>query len=243
MTDAEGYSGNGAGASSADRVSDTYGRLRSLIVHGHIAPGSRIIETEVADRLAVSRTPVGAALHRLVQEGLVEEEDRDGGRVRRRVSPLTSEDARELMYLLGSLESRAARRVAGFDEGRRRRIAAELRTLNGRLESEAKTDPPAPAPFFDIDADFHRAFIEPGGGPRLLKLHETCRPQAERYFRYYVVNQQYSLDRSLEEHAGMIEAIRAGEPDVTEEVVQRNWRNADERLQRAIERSGERGGW
>lgn len=243
MIDVERHSGNGEGSSSTNRVDHTYGRLRRLIVHGQIAPGSRIIETEVAERLGVSRTPVGAAFQRLVQEGFIEQNGGNGGRTRRRISPLTREDARELMYFLGSLESLAARWVAEFDEGRRRRIIAQLQALNDRLENAAETEPPAPAPFFEIDADFHRAFVEPGGGPRLLNLHQSYWPQAERYFRYYIVNQQSSLDRSLEEHEEMIEAIGTGDPDVTEGVVQDNWRNAEERLQRAIDRAGERGSW
>lgn len=243
MTDFDGYSGNGTASSSADHVDDTYGRLRGLIVHGQIAPGSRIIETEVADRFGVSRTPVGAALQRLVQEGFIETDGGNGGRTRRRISPLTRQDARELMFLLGDLESLAARWVAEFDEGRRRTIVEKLQSLNGRLESEAKTDPPAPVPLLDIDAEFHRAFVEPGGGPRLLKQHESYRPQAERYYRYYVVNQPCSLYHSLDEHEEMIEAIGTGDPDVAEDMVQQSWRNAEERLQQAIDRDGERGNW
>ena len=46
-----------------------YERLRHLIVHGVMAPGSRIVESDVAARLGVSRTPVRGALQRLQQEG------------------------------------------------------------------------------------------------------------------------------------------------------------------------------
>lgn len=242
-TNSDGPSGNGTGSSSATRVDDAYGRLRGLIVHGQIAPGSRIIETEVAERLGVSRTPVNAALQRLVQEGVVELDGQNGGRSRRRIAPLTRGNARELMYLLGKLESLAASRVAGFDDERRRRIVEGLRGLNGRMETEAKTDPPARGPFLDIDVEFHRTFVEAGGGRRLLKLHEAYIPQAERYFRHYDVNRQYSLDRSFEEHEEMIEAIGAGDPDVAGGVVQQSWQDAEERLQNAIDRGGERGTW
>src|SRR2546426_7079104 len=44
-----------------------YEQLRDLIVHGHLAPGSRIVESDVAGRLGVSRTPVRGALQRLQQ--------------------------------------------------------------------------------------------------------------------------------------------------------------------------------
>jgi hypothetical protein len=47
-----------------------YTRLRGVIVTGRIAPGTRIVETEFARRLNVSRTPVREAMRRLAQEGL-----------------------------------------------------------------------------------------------------------------------------------------------------------------------------
>ncbi|MFB6240160.1 MAG: GntR family transcriptional regulator, partial [Gemmatimonadota bacterium] len=58
----------------SDRSGETYTRLRELIVRGQLAPGSRIIETDVAERLGVSRTPVRSALQRLEQEGFIESE-------------------------------------------------------------------------------------------------------------------------------------------------------------------------
>lgn len=235
---------NETGALSSSRANETYDRLRDLIVRGQLAPGSRIIETELSDRLEVSRTPVRSALQRLAQEGFIQVDSSSGGRSRPRVAPLTAEDAHELMYLLGSLEGLASRWTAELEREERLKVVDELRTLNERMEDEA-SDPERTAAdvFFDVDAEFHRSLVEPGAGPRLLKLHRAYRPQAERYFRYYVSDQQYSLDRSLDEHREMIDAIGTGDPEIAEEAVERNWRNAEGRLQRAIELGGERGSW
>ncbi|HET7564995.1 MAG TPA: GntR family transcriptional regulator, partial [Gemmatimonadaceae bacterium] len=54
-----------------DRIAHAYEQLRTLIVHGRLAPGSRVIESDIAERLGVSRTPVRSALHRLQQEGYI----------------------------------------------------------------------------------------------------------------------------------------------------------------------------
>jgi DNA-binding GntR family transcriptional regulator len=62
---------------SADRgVQDApatavYERLRGLIVRGQLAPGARLVERDIADRLGTSRTPVRSALQRLQQERYV----------------------------------------------------------------------------------------------------------------------------------------------------------------------------
>ncbi len=243
MTSAEVDPGDGAGATSGDRSGETYSRLRDLIVRGQLAPGSRIIETDVADRLGVSRTPVRSALQRLEQEGFIDSDDRDGGRARPVVAPLTKEDARELMYLLGSLESLAARWTARLEDEERESVVEEMRAVNDRMIEEAESEQPDRNRFFDMDARFHRAFVEPGAGSRLKKLNASYRPQTERYVRFYVTTHQYSLDRSLREHREIIEAIEVGDSERAEDAVEQNWRSAEERLQRDIEMAGERGSW
>ncbi len=86
-------------AISDDRVSATYRRLRELIVGGRLAAGARLIETELASRLGVSRTPVRAALLRLAQEGYILSPDA-GRRARPAVAALTREDAAELFNII-----------------------------------------------------------------------------------------------------------------------------------------------
>ena len=55
--------------------------LRDLILGAELAPGSRLGEVELAERLGVSRTPVREALTRLAAEGLVEIVANRGARV------------------------------------------------------------------------------------------------------------------------------------------------------------------
>lgn len=60
----------------------TYQALLSSIRSGHYAPGDRLRETEIATRLAVSRTPIREALRRLEADGIVEHRARVGAVVR-----------------------------------------------------------------------------------------------------------------------------------------------------------------
>jgi DNA-binding GntR family transcriptional regulator len=56
-----------------DSVVDlAYERIRRLVLEGDIAPGSRLGQVELAERLGISRTPVREALRRLSAEGLVD---------------------------------------------------------------------------------------------------------------------------------------------------------------------------
>src|SRR5690606_21081861 len=47
-------------------------RLRKDILLGIRKPGEKLIESELAQSLGVSRTPIREALHKLEQEGLIE---------------------------------------------------------------------------------------------------------------------------------------------------------------------------
>src|SRR5258705_7633304 len=97
-------------AISDDRVSATYRRLRELIVGGRLAAGARLIETELAGRLGVSRTPVRAALLRLAQEGYILSPGA-GRRARPAVAAPTPADAAELFNIIAGNEGLAPRRA------------------------------------------------------------------------------------------------------------------------------------
>lgn len=219
-----------------------YEQLRDLIVHGHLAPGSRIVESDVAARLGVSRTPVRGALQRLQQEGYIV--DPSGGRLARpTVAPLTSEDARELFHIVAEIEGLSARWAAARPVGERRALTRTLRALNADFRRESDVRSPDFNRLHELDTTFHRTYVEVGAGRRLLALHSTIKPQAERYARLYVSLLVSDLRTSVAEHEGIAAAIERGNPDAAQRAVQTNWRNAAERLERVIDRAGERGSW
>jgi DNA-binding GntR family transcriptional regulator len=225
-----------------DRVVQAYDRLRELIVWGRLAPGTRIIETDVAARLGVSRTPVRGALQRLQQEGYIIASG-SGAQSRLAVAPLTKEDARELFGIVARVESLAARWAAGRDGAVRRQLIEELETRNRELLEEANQQRPDHQRLFDIDQQFHQAYVNAGGGPRLRALHAAVKPQTERYIRLYVSALVDEIDKSVAEHARVLDAIREGDGPAAESAVEQNWQNAVDRLCSVIDSLGERGSW
>lgn len=228
----------GRGAS----IGRAYDQIRELIVHGRLAPGSRIIESEIASRLGVSRTPVRSALHRLQQEGFVTSVDRAKEK-RLIVAPLTQADALELFQIVGQLEGLAARAAAERPPAERERLVARLRELNRAFATAGRSTPPDPRTLFDFDMAFHLAFVQAGAGPRLLALHEATKPQAERYVRLYVNALLDEIATSAMEHEVVNEAIEAGAAQAAQRAVESNWRNAASRLSRVIDAHGELGHW
>jgi DNA-binding GntR family transcriptional regulator len=223
------------------RPQQVYERLRELIIDGRLAPGTRIVETEVAARLGVSRTPVRGALQRLQQEGYVVDSP-TLQQTRPTVAPLTSEDARDLFLLVGALEGLAAFRIASGSVAERSAVAATLAEINDAFARAAAAARPDHTRIFELDERFHLAYMQ-AAGPRVLALHATVKPQAERYERLYVSMLTAELHTSVVEHRAIVRAIRAGNAPGAQAAVETNWRNAAERLASVVATAGERGRW
>jgi DNA-binding GntR family transcriptional regulator len=235
-TDTDGAGGRG------ESVGRAYDQLRELIVHGRLAPGSRIIESDIASRLGLSRTPIRSALHRLQQEGYVASVDRTKEK-RLIVAPLTQADAMELFQIVGQLEGLAARAAAERPAEERADLVIHLRALNADFSSAGRAVPPDPSTLFELDMAFHRAYVEAGAGSRLLALHEAIKPQAERYARLYVNALLDEIGTSASEHEVINDAIAEGAAQSAQRAVENNWRNAASRLSRVIGARGELGSW
>src|SRR3954468_15734849 len=136
------------------RPQQVYERLRELIIDGRLAPGTRIVETEVAERLGVSRTPVRGALQRLQQEGYVVDSP-TLQQTRPTVAPLTADDARELFLLVGALEGLAAFRAALGSAAARSALAASLAEINEAFRAAAGAARPDHSRIFELDSRFH----------------------------------------------------------------------------------------
>lgn len=219
-----------------------YRRLRELIVRGQLAPGTRIVETDVASRLSVSRTPVRGALQRLQQEGYILDTPMLQ-QSRPMVAPLTREDANELFSIVAEIEGLAARFAAGIPAAKREALTDELTSINEQFKRAADAKQQNHNRLWELDEKFHRRYVEAGAGPRLIALHNAVKPQAERYERLYVSLLSRDLTPSVMEHGTIIRAIRSGKPDLAQQAVQNNWRNAAQRLGSVIDNVGERGRW
>lgn len=224
------------------RPTVVYHALRELIVRGQLAPGSRIVETDVASKLRVSRTPVRGALQRLQQEGYIIDAP-SLQQSRPTVAPMTHEDALELFSIVAEIEGLAARYAATLPDAARTKLTTSLTTINTKLECASRARQPQHDLLYELDEAFHRGYVTAAAGPRLRALHDVVKPQAERYERLYVSLLSRGIAPSVSEHKAIIRAIKAGDADTAQRAVQTNWRNAAERLGKVITTVGERGQW
>ena len=217
--------------------------IRNMIIRGLLAPGSRIVEGELAERLEVSRTPVRGALHILQREGYVISSRNGHRKMNLIVAPLTKQDAVELFRIVARLEGLAARSAAELDAASRRTLGLNLRRINDNLGELAGGSKNEPNLIFEVDMTFHQLIADAGSGPRLRSLHASIKPQTERYMRLYAGVILDQLKTSVREHSVILRAIENGDADRAEEAIEFNWENGAQRLGGIIDALGERGSW
>jgi DNA-binding GntR family transcriptional regulator len=231
-----------AKAEHGTSVGIAFQRIRELVVHGKLAPGTWIVEGDLCEHLNMSRTPVRGALYLLQREGYVVDH-RNGSKSRMIVAPLTKEDASELYPIIGRIEGLAGRSAAGLPQAERDELAAKLKAVNGKLDAIAHDRSTNGPNIFDLDHEFHRLLVSAGSGPRLKTLHQAIEPQTERYWRLYASSIIGELHLSVAEHEEIIAALVEGNPDRLERALSINWENGCKRLAKVIDIYGERGSW
>jgi DNA-binding GntR family transcriptional regulator len=229
-------------AAHGTSVDSAFLRIRDLIVHGRMAPGTWIVEGDLCEHLHMSRTPVRGALYLLQREGYVIEH-KNGSKSRMIVTPVTKEDANDLYPIIGRIEGLAGRRAAALPQSDRIRLADELKRVNERLRVVAHARSINGPEIFDLDHEFHRLVVQSGSGPRLRALHRAIEPQTERYWRLYSSSIINELNVSVKEHEAIIAALLAGDADRVENALIMNWENGCGRLAKVIDIFGERGSW
>lgn len=172
-------------------------RLRSAILSGELAPGSRLSVPELAKKLEVSRSPVREAVLLLVGEGLAVEHTRRGVEVAR----LEVADLLELYDLRGAIESLAARLAA------ERMNSTALAALRGVLDHQGAAAIRDPKQFRELDARFHQIIVESCGNGRLQR-HAVLLSREMNLARPLLLNDPHHLTRSHEEHRVIERALR-----------------------------------
>jgi DNA-binding GntR family transcriptional regulator len=225
----------------ATLVERTYAALRDLIVDGHLAPGTRVVETDLAPRLDVSRRTLQAALQRLKREGLIQRAE--GKRAPWSVSPLTDDDCREISDVMSAILGWAGRCAAELPDEARLPLVGELNAINDELRAIESGGPEESSRAADLDVVFHDLILEAIAGPRLTAIYDSQKPTVERYAKNYATYLAATSATSGDEHRAIIDAIERGDPDAAERESRRNWQNAADRYCEVMGNVGEQGTW
>jgi DNA-binding GntR family transcriptional regulator len=183
-----------------------YRSLREAIVDGRFHPNERLVEADLAKLLGAGRTTVRAALVRLEQEGLVEREPNRGARVRR----VSDREALEIEEVRVSLEQLMARHAA---LNLTPEALADLRAILQEMTVHVESGDPVG--YSELNARFHSriwTLADLGVAERMLV---NLKSQSIR-FQFRTILQPGRPERSLREHARIVEALASRDADASE---------------------------
>lgn len=188
---------------------ETVDELRRLILDGALAPGERLTELAISDRLGVSRLPVREAFRRLEAEGLVETLPRRGVRVVE-LDQHELETVREIRIALELIAVRST-----IDRGDPEAFES-LRQLLEHGNAAAESD--------DRDAldalndDFHDVLGRASGSRYLYETLRSVRNQAH----HLVGGKSGAVGSSWSEHAAIITAALDKDAELAEMLMRRH---------------------
>jgi DNA-binding GntR family transcriptional regulator len=183
--------------------------LRERVSSGHLAPGTALSQSALAEEYGVSRIPVRDALQTLAAEGLV---DLRGSTAV--VTPLTIEDLQELYEMREAVEPVATRlavpRVGLVGISRMTRLLAHMDDRGI-----------GPGDWVRANAAFHAEVYSLAGRPRMIALVEQLRRLTDRYIYFHldVVGQSGHLQ---EEHRQILAAVEARDAPLAAELTRRH---------------------
>ncbi len=187
-------------------------RLRELILNGEFAPGERMSELPLVERLGVSRTPLRLALAELEHEGLLRSLSRGGYAVRE----FTQDDIRDAIELRGVLEGTAARFAA--ERGPTRRDIRRLREItDATQELVHQADYESFERYVALNEGFHERLLAIARSPLLERSLENilllpfASPSAFVLAHAELPESREILVVAHRQHLGLIDAIERRE--------------------------------
>ena len=141
-----------------------YEQLRRLLVHSQLSAGTRLKETEWAERLGAYRSALREAMGLLAHEGLLRRGERGGFFV----PDLKQRDVREILEARSAIETGAVRLIA--DAGPGPEALDRLDDLCDQMQQMIECGYEMGVE--EADRKFHQALVELCGNSRLIRLYE-----------------------------------------------------------------------
>jgi len=188
---------------------DVFEYLKNAIIDQTIEPGSRLVESKIADMLCISRTPLREALHKLEREDWIEKNS--SGRFQ--VVTFTKDDIEQTFGIRSVLEAYAAR-LAAENHQEKDLIPLEEKIKEFKICLEKKNNDKLQ----EINTQFHDLLYSLSKSPKLIKMINQLRAQISM-FRQIILKQDEYARKSNDDHVKMLDAIKNRDGEAVEKLV------------------------
>ncbi len=190
-------------------------RLRDMILEGELAPGDRIVEQSLCDRLGLSRTPLREAIKTLTAEGLIILQPNRGATV----ASLSLEDIEDTFRVIGVLEALAGEQACGRVQDD---DIAEIRVLHYQMALHRTRG--ERLDYFKLNQRIHERIVELSGNKVLMETHQRLGGCIRRYrFAANLATERW--DQAIREHEEMLDALDARDGKRLAEILRRHLDN------------------
>jgi GntR family transcriptional regulator, vanillate catabolism transcriptional regulator len=209
--------------------------LRELIFAGDLAPGQRVPEVTLAERLGVSRTPLRLALGTLAHEGLLRQL-RGGGFA---VCSFTLGDVADAIELRGVLEGTAARFAAERLESPVE--LADIAAVTEQLDAVVDDRRPVLERYVELNDEYHRALVALAKSDALARAISNAvalpfaSPSALLASHATLTRSHEILVVAQHQHRILLDALRAGHGARADEIAREHARLAKLNLELVLE--------
>ena len=188
--------------SATSRADQVYHALKQDIFNFRLLPGDHFTESQVAENLEVSRTPVREALFRLERDGYLQVHFRSGWSVK----PFDFQQFENLYDLRLILETASVKKLceAVDQSGLAPLEAIWLVPKKARLKDELIVS--------SYDEQFHVTLVESAGNPEVARVHNDVMERI-RIIRRLDFTQPHRVEKTYEEHAQILKAIAQRRPE------------------------------
>ena len=188
---------------SASLASAAQQEIERLILSGELAPGAKLTEATLSERLGVSRGPIREAFRRLEETGLVRQEKNRGVFVR----DIPLDEAAEIYDLRAVMDEFAGRRLAQAITAEQSRA---LRAIVERMEQAARAgDADA---YHLLNLEFHDRLVEFAGNRKMASAYRRLVKELALARRRNLSEQQ-ALSQSAAEHRQILKVIASGDAE------------------------------
>ena len=208
-----------AGFKTVSLADQVFEKLENDIIHGIYPRGELLTELKLVEQLGVSRTPIREALRRLQQERLIAESGK--GSV---VLGITVEDLMDIMDIRQRIEGLAAWYATKnmTPEGLEKlRHISQLQDFYYSVENVEQLR--------QMDDRFHDTIYLLSGRTVLCDTLLPLHRKTQRY-RKISMEDRSRLEKSINEHRAIFQAIASGDADLAADLVTRHIQNAKESM-------------
>lgn len=192
----------GSARKTDTRTQQAYQTLKGLIMDNALKPSASYLETELAEMLGMSRTPVREATLQLESEGFLSIRPRHGITI----LPISIEDMQDIYDLLTELEPYAAEKVArdGLSEEGHTLLMSHVSAMDAALQANDLIA------WAHADEAFHMDLVRLAGNARLSKIIATFWGQVHRA-RMATLTLRPKPMRSNEDHRRLVSFVQSGD--------------------------------